>query len=132
MKYIYSTMSCGVIYNFWTKPAGDGSIPSVQKSIEIAGGAGVADKHFVTPLGVVTAVSDEDFDYLAKHDLFILHEKNGYLKIQDSRIDVEVAVADMERRDQSSPLTPHDDIAGDGLDDRVEIETEGKKVRKAK
>jgi len=107
--YIYSTLAAPVRYESHTKGGGD--IPTVASSVLINGGAGVADKHFITPRGVVTPVTEEEFAALQENDLFKLHVTNGYITHEKKQKSVEDAVADMEARDVSDPVQPADYIA---------------------
>jgi len=130
MPFVYSTLPNGVVYNGYVQTS-DTSVPTVNFSVEILGGAGVADKRIVTPQGVVTEVDEDQIAFLLDNELFKLHQKNGYLVVRDKRTDVEAVVADMQRGDASSPMTPHD-LIGDGQDEATEITVEKTKVKKAK
>lgn len=90
--YIYSTLSSSVNYEV------EGG-----RSILVAGGAGIPDKHFLTPQGVVTAVTEEDLAQLKKNRVFDLHSKNGYLKWHAKKVEVEAVIADMQGYDASAP-----------------------------
>lgn len=97
MIYIYSTLSSSVVYELE-----DG------KAVTVKGGANIADKHFLTPLGVVTEVDESALQLLRKNHVFSLHLKNGHLKIDIQKQDIEKAVADMQRVDESAPDTEAD------------------------
>jgi hypothetical protein len=105
-KYVFSTLSSDQAYSV-VKSRADGSYDIVG-SVLIRGGANVADKHFVTPRGVMTRITEDEFKAIENDTSFILHVANGYLKYEDAPADVEKVVADMEGRDQSAPLTPND------------------------
>lgn len=90
--YIYSTLSASVAYEV------DGG-----REILIAGGANIPDKHFLTPQGVVTSVTEEDLALLKKSRVFDLHAKNGFLKWHSKKVDVEQVIADMQGADDSAP-----------------------------
>lgn len=90
--YIYSTLSASVAYEV------DG-----KREILVAGGANVPNKHFVTPQGVVTSVTEEDLALLKKNRVFDLHSKNGYLKWHAKKVEVEAVIADMQGYDASAP-----------------------------
>lgn len=106
MNHIYSTLTCDNTYTSYVKGPNDLSI--VEKKVLIKGGTGVSNKHFVTPLGVVTGVSDEDLEHLRKNEVFKIHEKNGFITVSKVKKDPEVMVADMETRDEASPIRPED------------------------
>lgn len=105
--FVFSTLSAGVTYTHYEKSGGDLPIPT--KRIPIKGGAGIADKNLITPLGVMTRVTEEEMGYLLKNDLFTLHQKNGFITVRESPQDVEKVVAeDMKTRDKSAPIVPED------------------------
>lgn len=109
MNYVYSTLTDSMFYTFYVSNKDQfNDLPVITKKIHIKGGANVATKQLVTPLGVVTEVSDEDLALLQHHPIFQLHEKNGFIKVDGKKYDVEKAVATMEKRDEASPLTPQD------------------------
>ncbi|MGJ0509054.1 MAG: hypothetical protein ACR652_18425 [Methylocystis sp.] len=104
--YVYSTLSADQLYTTYVKGGND--IPRPERTVLIKGGANVATKHLLTPRGVVTQVTAEELALLRDNKLFQLHEKNGYVKVDTSKQEVEKAVTDMEPRDESSPLVPGD------------------------
>ena len=107
--YVVSTLSQDTSYPIWS----DGEVKTVKKHIVVKGGTGVANKNLITPLGVVTQITEDEAKHLADHRLFKLHQKNGFVRILDRKIDPEVAVTDgMNSRDNSAPLVP-EDFAGD-------------------
>jgi hypothetical protein len=121
--YVYSTLTSDQIYTKWSTPA-DGSIPEVEHEVNIKGGANLSDKHFVTPRGVVTRITDADYEYLvgkgledmfSGNSVFKKHVKNGFITVRKDSVDPEIAVAaGMKQKDQSAPVTPNDfpDIDG--------------------
>lgn len=113
MRYIYSTLTCNNEYAQWVK---NGDQQSIAHSVLIKGGAGLMDKNFLTPHGVVTEVSDEDHDFLMQNAAFLEHVKNGFITIEEKKIDVEKAAANMKRRDKSSPIVPSDYEKGGMMD----------------
>lgn len=91
---------------FDTSPAG---IKTPAKKIIIAGQANIADKRLDTPKGKVTEVSNEDYALLQEIPVFQLHVKNGHIKVENSKKEVEKVVeADMSPKDKSAPKTPKD------------------------
>lgn len=104
--YVYSTLASPVSYNVFAKAGAD--MPVIDKSIVIAGGAGVATKNLVTPRGVMTKVSEEELTLLRQNTVFQLHEKNGFMNVEKKQADPEVVAADMTGRDNSAPLVPED------------------------
>lgn len=103
MPYILSTMSTGVDYSLYEKtPSG---LTVVKKTVSINGGANVMDKHFITPLGVVTKVSDEDLELLEANPVFKQHKADGFIKIQKND---KVETSQMEKKDASAQPTAED------------------------
>lgn len=120
-KYILSTMANAVNYTFYGKVP-SGTLPPVAKRIKIEGGAGLPsintgfgnmakDDQGVplwTPDGVVTPISDENFDRLKDHVIFKKHMDAGLIRVIDHDITknhgaVEKLVRSMEK-DDFSPL----------------------------
>ncbi len=110
--YVYSTLATGMDY---TNHVATHDLPRVVAKVTINGGAGVADKNLVTPLGGVTEITEEKLEQLRLNPVFQMHEKNGFVKVDDRRRDVEVAVADLQARDESAPAIP-EDFAEEGLE----------------
>jgi hypothetical protein len=105
--FIYSTLSNNQLYTkYLANPGGD--MPRVDRTVLIKGGANVADKHFVTPLGVVTEISAEDYELLKENKLFQTHVENGFITTDAKHVNIDKIVADMTGADQSAPLTPQD------------------------
>lgn len=110
MKYVYSTLSSDQNYTNY----GQGELPEPVGSVFIKGGANVMPrKGDETPPGAVTEVNDEQLAILEANADFRLHLKNGFIYVTGSKVDVEAAAADMERRDASAPKTEQDVAAID-------------------
>lgn len=106
--YIYSTLTQTTSYAFYKKLLDKNDLHEVEREIVIKGGAGVADKNFITPNGVVTKVTDEEHELLKTHPVFQLHVKNGFIIAQKSHSDIDSVVRKMEPRDRSAPIRPED------------------------
>lgn len=105
--YVFSTLTASNEYRSYGQGGAD--LPHVDKSVLIVGGSNVPDKHLITPYGVMTAVSAEDYSWLQENEMFKLHQKNGFITVRDKPADAEkVAASDMETRDQSAPLVDAD------------------------
>ncbi len=121
-QYVISTMTNSVNYRIY-KTVGD--LPTPVKSVRIHGGTGLPslrsgfgemsrDEEGVpmwTADGIVTPVSDEDYEVLKDHWLFKKHLEGGYVKVLNRDItenhkEVKKQVATMERRDEFAQLTP--------------------------
>jgi hypothetical protein len=105
-KYIFSTLTCDQVYSNARHNDAGGIIEDSQ--VFIKGGAGLANDRLITPLGVLTEVSDEDYEQLLQNEVFKIHVKNGFIKAQDKKADAEKVAADMARKDGSAPLVEQD------------------------
>lgn len=106
--YIYSTLTGSQAYQVYRKGGAD--LPVVDKTILVAGGANVANDHFITPKGVVTSITDDDLQLLEQNPVFALHKANGFITVEAKEVSVERVVSDMEARDEAAPLTESDFI----------------------
>ena len=121
MPYVYSTLTADQLYTSYKPTIADGAPSLIERQVFINGGANLIDKVLQTPRGAVTHVSDDDVKFLLKNPDFILHQKNGFVTIEQKKVDSIEAVADaMTSRDESAPMTPQD------------LELEGKKAKSGK
>jgi len=105
-KYIMSKMTANVNYAVYTK--GARGINEVKQIISVRGGADVVDKKtLVTPEGVLTVVSDEDYAKLQDNPIFKRHLERGVLKISTNESNAEKSSAELTK-DKSAQLTPKD------------------------
>lgn len=104
--YVYSTLACD--QNYTNHVTGGADIPQALPAVFVKGGAGVANDRLVTPRGVVTEITEAEAEYLRANAVFRLHEKNGYVQISEAETDPEKAAADMNRADNSAPMTEAD------------------------
>ena len=107
MPYVYSTLSCPQRYVKYSE-APAGSVPREERAVLIEGGANVANRNLITPRGVVTEVTDEELVLLRQNPLFVTHETNGYISVEERKADVDKVVTGMEARSPDAPLTPED------------------------
>ena len=102
--YVYSTLSNDQRY-----AVKDGSV-------FIAGKANIADKYMLTPRGIATSISPEQYAQLKDNHVFKLHVQNGFIHVDQRKEDPEKVATDMTASDQSAPDTPES------------LEAEGKKA----
>lgn len=114
MKFLYSTLPAAQAYTAH-KPSGDESLPIPTRTVMIHGGASLADHRFETPLGVLTEISEDDFEFLKTNKVFMRHAERGFIKVLDEKLDADKMAADMNRASGDVPVTP-DDFAAEGLD----------------
>lgn len=107
-QYVASTLAAPTQYTGW-RESGANDVPQIEHAVRIEGGAGVANKHFITPHGVVTEVTDEDAEFLRAHPMFQFHQKGGYVTILERKPeDADAVAADMNGKDPSAPVTESD------------------------
>lgn len=108
MYYIYSTLAQNTSYAFYKPLVDKSDLNVIEREIVIKGGAGVADKNFITPNGVVTRITDEEYELLKTNPVYQLHVKNGFIIAQKSNSDIDSVVKKMQPRDRSAPIRPED------------------------
>lgn len=104
--YIYSTLSNSQMISEFV--SAEGGTPKRKRSVIINGGSNVSNKALVTPRGVVTELSDADYEFVKNDRSFKRWVERGYIVVDDKKIDVEKVIADMDGRDESAPLVPQD------------------------
>lgn len=112
--YIYSTMSQDVAYTFYKEKKHLGDLHEVESKIFVKGGAGVITKNLVTPQGIATKITNEEYDRLKDHPVFKIHEENGFVVARQTKIGLSIISKDMEKRDRSSQLI-HSDLKKEGM-----------------
>jgi hypothetical protein len=105
MHHIYSTLSTDMRYASYRS---DTKESILERAVLIKGGANVCDKHLFTPKGIVTQVNDDDLKFLEQNEVFKMHVKNGYIKVEKSEKKIDKVVCDMQARDISAPKQPED------------------------
>lgn len=107
--FVYSTLSSDQKYMAW-KPA-DKEAPHSEPlaHVMVRGGTNVANKHFITPHGMVTEVTEDQYQLLLQNDVFKRHVQNGFIQVREEKVDPEVAASSgMQQTDDSAPITPND------------------------
>jgi hypothetical protein len=104
--YVFSTLANDQLYQNWLEGGND--MPLKGHSVLIKGGTGVANDRLVTPIGVATEITDEDYAELQKNQVFIRHEKEGFITVRQKSVAVEKVTPDMNMKDKSAPLTASD------------------------
>jgi hypothetical protein len=129
-KFVLSTMTQSVAYTTFNfvgveSPQGATRLPIPKKKIVIRGGAGIpsarsgfgdmannADGQPIwTAAGMVTPVSEENFEILKEHWLFKRHQEAGRVRVinedvRDNYKAVKKEVSSMHRGDNFAQLTP--------------------------
>lgn len=107
--HVYSKLANNQKYTIYKDKAPDegNEFKQVAHQVLIVGGAGLADKHLVTPMGVHTEITEEDAQALLNNHVFNLHRKNGHITLESRKADVDKVVGDMSgETDPSGPITP--------------------------
>lgn len=107
--YIYSTLANHQHYTTY-HPTPKGQIPVKKHVVMIKGQARlpkVVGTELITPMGIRTEISDEDYEILKTIPLFQTHLKNGYITIDSKRVNPDKKAKDLER-DPSSPKVESD------------------------
>lgn len=104
--YVFSTLTAAQVY---TRTAtGSNDMPKTIASVRIEGGSNVPDKNLITPFGVMTEVDDDQMTVLRENKVFLLHEANGFIKVEKKAASPEKVAANMKTRDDSAPLVEQD------------------------
>ena len=120
-NYIYSTATCSAFYCTYHK-TNEKDLGRIAKKVEIKGGHGVAtQKTCITPRGVVTAVNDEDMEFLLQNLSFQKHVKAGFLSYDKKEVAPEKKVKDMAQKDGSAPITPQDFVESDSSTSDIKV-----------
>lgn len=105
--YLASTLAAAVEYPVYGKAVGD-NLPPVERRITLAGGHGVINRNLITPQGVITKVTAEDYAALKENSVFKLHVDNGYVREVEANTLPEAAAADLNQKDPGAPLKEED------------------------
>jgi hypothetical protein len=105
-QFVYSTLTCDQRYTLWVKGGAD--LPVEAGFVLVKGGSNVADGRLITPIGVRTEISDEEYALLLDSEVFKLHVDNGFVTVEEKKVDPEVVAADLNTRDASAPITDAD------------------------
>lgn len=103
--YIYSTSSADQKFNLFRKKANKGDVPIVAGFVIIKGKANVANKNLVTESGIVTKITDAEFELLEKVPAFKKMVKAGFMSHDAKRLEAEDVAKDrLEAKDKAAPL----------------------------
>jgi hypothetical protein len=108
MVHIYSTLANPQKIVVWSKPTDLGMLPEMECEVLIRGGAGIASKNLITPQGVHTAITQEEYDAIAEVPHFKNFVESGHFRVERKEYDLDKIVSDMNPRDAGGPLTPAD------------------------
>lgn len=111
--YVYSTLSSHQIYTNY-QPVEEGNrdpFPKKVHSVTIKGQAGLAKgraPEIITPRGVRTEITDDDYEALKQNPIFKIHFDNKHVSVEQIKANAN-KVADNELEpDVSRPRVPED------------------------
>lgn len=106
MKYIVSKLSFDQSFTIRT---GNHAPYVTVKEITVKGRSNVRDpRTLVVPDGTVTEVSDEDAAIVLAHPLYKMYEKNGMMRVVNSKAGARSAKSDLAEKDGAAQLTEAD------------------------
>jgi hypothetical protein len=108
MKYIASTATTPIAFVKYADQPDPNMIAQEIHRVVIKGGANLADKNLFTPRGVVTAITDKDWEVLCQDRKFAEMVEAGFMTILSSESDKDAAVRDLTPKDRSAPKTESD------------------------
>ena len=106
--YVVSRASQDNEYIIWeTTPNG---LKKAKKSVIIKGGANVLDrKTMTTPNGVLTEITDEEYEILKECPAFQRHLDKGFVEVvKEEKKARETSKKKSDKKDGSAQLTPED------------------------
>lgn len=108
MKYIASTATGPIAFVRYAEQNDPNQIAIELHRVVIKGGANLADKNLFTPRGVVTAITDKDWEMLCTDRKFAEMVEAGFMTILRDESDKDAAIAGLEPKDRSAPKTEAD------------------------
>lgn len=92
--------------HIYSSLASDQSYQTEAGDIFIAGKANVANRHFLTPKGVVTRITEDQYEALKKNPIFQAHAKNEFVLASLRKEDAETVGEHLNDDDKSQQDTP--------------------------
>lgn len=106
--FVFSTATSALEFVQYSTPKDPRVLPEVLRTVRVKGGANLADKHLLTPNGVMTQVTDDEADFLVQNAAFLDAMKRGFIRIERHAANMDSVVNDMVPKDRSAPKTPED------------------------
>lgn len=108
--HIYSTLANGQAYTVYLPKVEEKSQAArkFKQQVVIKGGAGVASKNLITPRGVRTEITDQEYGAIADHFCFRHHVKEGFIVVEKVKANANKVARDMNDSDGSAPKTEDD------------------------
>jgi len=104
--YVYSTLANDQKYVTYRPLQAGQDIAVIDKEVLIEGKANVATKNLITPRGLVTKITEAQYNVLEKCPSFKKHVERGYITVTKKDTKLDKVLSDMVARDVSAPKTP--------------------------
>ena len=119
--FIYSTASADQKFNLF-KPQKEGDVAQIAGCVVIAGKANVANNNLITMKGIVTEITEKQYELLQNNKAYKTMVDDEFLKADKIKEDPEKMVAkDMQAKDKAAPLVKKD-LEKDGVKVKTEDE----------
>lgn len=102
--HVFSTLANDQRYRNYAKGSAD--LPQRAGEVLIKGGAGVANDRIITPEGVKTKITEDDYKILLANPTFIQHHERGFITVSEANGDADDVAEDMNKNDPSRPPEP--------------------------
>ncbi len=107
MPYIYSTLTADNTYVDY-KQDPHNKTHQMAGSVTIKGGANLSSKNLITPLGMLTTVTEKELETLQANLAFKRHVRRGFIRVEQKEQKIKKVAAGMTKRDKAAPRTPDD------------------------
>ncbi len=107
-KYVFSTLTASHDFPQWESKRGNDQLPRAKGMIRILGGANLPAKTMVTPRGVMTPITDAQYEILQANPAFQRFVKRGFMTVEDRPHDADEVAENMTSKDGSAPSTAED------------------------
>jgi len=106
--FIASTATTPIAFVRYAEQTDDNMLAVELQRVVIKGGANLADKNLFTPRGVVTKISDKDWEMLCQDKKFAEMVEAGFMTVLTDIGSKDAAIADLTPKDRSAPRTEAD------------------------
>ncbi len=112
--FVYSTLTASNIYTLYDIEVPHTQSAPVTHQVTIHGGHGlVNDKSmtngvFHTPKGVMTRITEAEYEALLKNEVFRTHLENNFITVEKKEHEVAKVAENLKQADLSAPLTAKD------------------------
>jgi len=119
MVYIHSALASSQEFTMYEKGGAD--LPVVGRKVHIKGGAGMPTKFMITPLTVMTPITEEDYDAIKDGYHFKFFIETERIRVEKRKTtDMDKVASDMNISDPSANNSP-ESFAGEGAAAPMEL-----------